>query len=226
MSEPDTTADLRLARDFPKGEVLFREGEAGEYMYVVQSGVVQISRKMGGLERVLANLGRGEFLGEMALLNDKPRNATATVTEDARMLVIDRQTLESMLVRSPDIALSLVKKLARRLDGADTMVEILLNPDPKARVLLALKKRVEERSTAEGTVTLDLEKDDLTSEFGADPQRLGEIMLRLRRLKIAAFDDASSVVTITTSRYLEFLEFLESGKGAAARPGAPPGGAG
>ncbi len=210
MSEPDTTADLRLARDFPKGEVLF----------------VQISRKMGGLERVLANLGRGEFLGEMALLNDKPRNATATVTEDARMLVIDRQTLESMLVRSPDIALSLVKKLARRLDGADTMVEILLNPDPKARVLLALKKRVEERSTAEGTVTLDLEKDDLTSEFGADPQRLGEIMLRLRRLKIAAFDDASSVVTITTSRYLEFLEFLESGKGAAARPGAPPGGAG
>lgn len=208
MSDFASTEAGGLARDFPQGEVLFREGEAGEYMYVVQSGVIQISRHVAGHERVIANLGRGEFLGEMALLNNRPRSATATVLEAARLLVIDKQTLESMLRHSPDIALSLVKKLARRLDGADAMVDILLNPDPQARVLLGIRRRLEEH-TGEGTVTIDLSRDDLAADVGAEPARLGQILLRLRRLKIAAFDDTSPVVTITTARFFEFLEFLE-----------------
>ena len=121
MSEPLFS---RFGRDFHAGEVLFREGERGEEMYVIQSGVVQILKTVGSApaasggteQRPLAVLGRGEFVGEMALLNDKPRTATAVVLEDAKCLVIDRATLEQMITSSAEIALRHVKKHARRLD--------------------------------------------------------------------------------------------------------------
>jgi len=97
-------------------------------MFVIQSGLVQVLKQVGHDERALATLGRGEFLGEMAILNGKPRNATAVVLEDARCLVIDARTLESMVQKNPEIAMRLIKKLARRLDGADELIQILMNP--------------------------------------------------------------------------------------------------
>src|SRR5580693_7983753 len=103
---------LRLGRDFSAGNVLFREGEHGDDMYVIQSGLMQILKRVGGEDRPLATLGRGEFVGEMAILNDKPRTATVVVLESAACLVIDRVTLEHMLADSTEIALRLVKKLA------------------------------------------------------------------------------------------------------------------
>jgi CRP/FNR family transcriptional regulator, cyclic AMP receptor protein len=72
---------IRIAREFHAGDVLFREGETGEEMYVIQSGLVQLLKRVGPDERALATLGRGEFLGEMAILNGKPRTATAVVLE-------------------------------------------------------------------------------------------------------------------------------------------------
>ncbi len=129
-----------IVREFPAGAVLFREGEAGENMYVVQSGLVQIHRRMAEADRPLATLGRGEFVGEMAILNGKPRTATARALEDVRCLVIAAATLEHMIAHNAGIVLRLLKKLAYRLDSADELIQILLNPDPKARVLLALKR--------------------------------------------------------------------------------------
>src|ERR1700679_2582150 len=79
----------------------------------------------------------------MAIRNDKPRTATATVLEDSKCLVIDAATLEQMISNNTEIALRLVKKLARRLDSADEMIQLLLHPDPRARVLLGLKRHAE-----------------------------------------------------------------------------------
>src|SRR5580692_8354268 len=106
MSDP---LFLRFGREYRAGDVLFREGERGEEMFVIQSGVVQIVKTVGQEQRSLATLGRGEFLGEMAILNDKPRTATAVVLEDAECLVIDAATLEAMIQKSPEIAMRLIK---------------------------------------------------------------------------------------------------------------------
>src|SRR5271166_5313335 len=112
MSDP---LSLRLGRDFPAGTVLFREGEHGEDMYVVQTGLIQILKKVGPDMRPLATLGRGEFIGEMAILNGKPRTATAVVLGNGRWRVMDAGTVEQMVSKSAEIAVRLVKKLARRL---------------------------------------------------------------------------------------------------------------
>lgn len=200
----------RFGRDFLAGDVLFQEGDKGEEMYVIQVGAVQISKRVGSEERPLATLGRGEFVGEMALLNDKPRTATATVVEDAKCLVIDRETLEQMISNSTEIALRLVKKLARRLDSADEMIQILLNPDPKARVLLSLRRHAESFGEESGLgVRVRTSADDLAREVGVDGSQVRDVLERLRRLRIAAEEEQGGIVVMDLPRLLEFLEFIE-----------------
>jgi len=87
----------RFGKEFPMGTVLFREGDVGREMYVLQSGKISISKKVRDVEKVLAILGPGEFFGEMAIISNKPRNASATVEDDARVLVIDPRTFEAMI---------------------------------------------------------------------------------------------------------------------------------
>jgi CRP-like cAMP-binding protein len=201
---------LRLGREYRAGDVLFREGERGEEMYVIQSGLVQILKRVGADERPLATLGRGEFLGEMAILNDKPRTATAVVLEDAKCLVIDAATLEQMISSNTEIALRLVKKLARRLDSADEMIQILLNPDPKARVLMGLKRHAESFGEETGLgVKVLASTVDLAREVGVDAAQVDDVLSRLRRLRIASIDDIGGIVVMDLPRLLEFMEFLE-----------------
>jgi CRP/FNR family cyclic AMP-dependent transcriptional regulator len=210
MSDP---LFLRFGREFRAGEVLFREGERGEDMYVVQSGTVQILKHVGGADRPLATLGRGEFLGEMAILNGKPRTATAVVLETAKCLVIDAATLEQMIANNTEIALRLVKKLARRLDSADEMIQILLNPDPKARVLHGLKRHAESFGEDTGLgVRVLASRDDLAREVGVDEPQVHDVLARLGRLRIATDDDLGGIVIMDLPRLLEFMEFLEMPK--------------
>jgi CRP-like cAMP-binding protein len=207
MSDP---LSLRLGRDFPAGSVLFREGEHGEEMYVVQTGLIQILKKIGSDMRPLATLGRGEFIGEMAILNGKPRTATAVVVENARCLVIDAATLEQMVSNNAEIAVRLVKKLARRLDAADELIQILLHPDPNARVLHGLKRHAEAFGEAtEQGVTLRLSAAELAREVGVDGDQVRDVMSRLKRLRIAEEGPGGTIAITDTPRLLEFMEFLE-----------------
>jgi CRP/FNR family transcriptional regulator, cyclic AMP receptor protein len=207
MSDP---LFLRFGREFRAGEVLFRQGERGDEMYVIQSGVVQILKKVGDDERPLATLGRGEFLGEMAILNDKPRTATAIVLEDARCLVIDAATLEQMIAKNTEIALRLVKKLARRLDAADEMIQILLNPDPKARVLLGLKRHAEGFGEDTGLgVRVHVSPQGLAHEVGVEETQVRDVLARLHRLRIAGEDELGAILIMDLPRLLEFMEFLD-----------------
>ena len=200
----------RFGRDYLAGEVLFREGERGEEMFVIQSGVVQILKKVGDVDRPIAALGRGEFVGEMAILNDKPRTATAVALEDAKLLVIDAATLEQMIATNTEIALRLVKKLARRLDSADEMIQLLMNPDPKARVLLGLKRHAEAFGEESGLgIRLHATAEDLAREVGVETPQVADVMHRLGRLHIAAADEAGVIVVMDLPRLLEFMEFLE-----------------
>jgi CRP-like cAMP-binding protein len=221
MSDP---LFARFGKEFPAGEVLFREGESGEVMFVIQSGVVRITKTVGRDERPLATLGRGEFIGEMAILNSKPRTATATVVEDAKCLIIGSKTLETMISTNSEIALRLVKKLARRLDAADELIQILMNPDPEARVMLGLKRHAEtngeETRGADGEVRIKVHVSpaELAKEVGAEERHVRDVLARLRRLRIASEEKEAqsgtgrAIVVADVARLLEFLEFLETPK--------------
>lgn len=202
----------RFSREYPPGAVLFREGETGEEMYVVQAGEVRISKRVGNGERVLATLGPGEFLGEMALLNARPRTATARVTEDgpARVLVIDARRFEQMIANNREITLRLIKKLSARLDSADALIEILLHKDPKARVMRGLSRHAESFGLpTEGGVRVALTPEELASQVNAELDPTLEVLGRLRRVRVISYDTDGTIVVHDLDRLFDFLEFLE-----------------
>ena len=88
MAEAQSPMFAKFGKHFTTGTVLFREGDRGEEMFILQSGKVKISKKIRGVEKTLATLEKGEFFGEMAILNDKPRSASAETIEDCDMLGI------------------------------------------------------------------------------------------------------------------------------------------
>ncbi len=199
----------RFGREFAAGDVLFREGDPGEQMYVIQSGTVRITKNVAGADRVIAILGPGEFLGELAILNDKPRVATATVVADMRCLVIEAKTLESMVTRSGEIAMRLIKKLAKRIDAADALIELLMHRDPKARLMLALSRHADAfGETTSAGIRIRTSSEELARDVGVELAVAVEVMSRLRRLRLAT-EDAEGIVVADVGRLQDFVEFLE-----------------
>lgn len=109
---------------FEAGSVIFREGDLGSEMYIIQRGHVRISLKVGGRERELAVLEKGDFFGEIALLDESPaRSATATAIDDVEVLELTSGDLDQILRRKPDIAVRMMTKLSERLREANRRFE-------------------------------------------------------------------------------------------------------
>jgi len=199
----------KFGREFPKGTVLFREGESGKEMYVIQTGMIAISKQVRDVEKTLATLGPGEFFGEMAIISNKPRTATATVAEPARCLVIDPKTFEAMVRGNAEIAVRMIKKLADRLQEADAQIENLLLRDANSRVVHYLAHAAETRGRpAPGGVKIDVALATLPSMLGIDTQQLDGVLEKLSKVKIATVE-ADGVVVPDAKKLREFLEFLE-----------------
>jgi CRP/FNR family transcriptional regulator, cyclic AMP receptor protein len=103
--------------------VLFRTGDEGDAMYLIERGRVRICvQGTDGRDMTLAVLGRGDFFGEMALLDGQRRSADAIVTEDARLAVLSRNHFLAFVRSSPDIALEMLTALANRLRHTDELL--------------------------------------------------------------------------------------------------------
>ncbi|HJK95882.1 MAG TPA: helix-turn-helix domain-containing protein [Polyangiaceae bacterium LLY-WYZ-14_1] len=130
--------------------------------------------------------------------------------EDADALVLSAKTFEQMVQSHSEIAVRLITKLARRLDAADTLVEILLHRDPRARVVLALRREAELRGRVQddGSVLLPLGTDELAEQVGLAPDEVNEVLLRLARHDLVA-QDLPGLVVPDPLRLHEFSQSLE-----------------
>jgi len=109
--------------DCKAGAFLFRTGEEGDAMYLIERGKVRICvRARDGHEVTLTELGRGDFFGEMALLDGQRRSADAVVVEDATLAVLSREHFLSFMRGSPDVALEMLTALANRLRHTDELL--------------------------------------------------------------------------------------------------------
>lgn len=199
----------RHGRVYPAGTVLFREGEPGTEMYVLQSGVVRITRQLRDVEKLLATLGPGEFFGEMAIISNRPRTATAEVVSEARVLVIDARTFEAMVRSSAEIAVRLIHKFAERLAEANAQIENLLLRDASSRVVHHLVRLVEEqgRATDAGT-RIEVNVGLLPSLLGIRADQVDEVLGKMNRARICVPDGGGYVVPRVQQLH-DFLDFLE-----------------
>jgi len=97
--------------DAKAGKVLMRKGELGSEFFMIADGTVRIERD----GRVIATLGPGDFFGDIALVVERPRTATATVETDSRLLVVGHREFHSLMDRFPSIRISVLESIAIRL---------------------------------------------------------------------------------------------------------------
>jgi CRP-like cAMP-binding protein len=161
MAKFKTTAGDKVTHDslepmrthFPTGSLIFEEGDLGLAMYVIERGEVEIRKKMGTDDRVLATLGKGDFFGEMCMLEDQtPRTASALARTDVEAVMIDQSAFSFILRSNPEIAVRMMRKLVLRLRQTTQLLEESLGhevdledsgltdgpqpaPDPLARIV-------------------------------------------------------------------------------------------
>jgi CRP/FNR family cyclic AMP-dependent transcriptional regulator len=111
----------RFIRTYQKSQVVFAEGSLGKEMYVIYSGKVNLYADMAsGKGKLLANIEAGDFFGEMALVDDSPRSATAIADEDnTQLVVLDQNRFTYLLLHQPDFALLVMGTLCQRLREAN-----------------------------------------------------------------------------------------------------------
>ena len=202
----------RFGKEFKRGDVLFKEGDVGKEMYVIQAGKVNITKTVRETEKILATLGAGEFFGEMSILNHKPRSAGAVVAEDAKLLVIDPKTFEAMIRGNVEIAVRLIKKLSDRLQEADEQIENLLLRDPNSRVVHHLLQIATKRGkdTAQGKL-IAVNLEELHGRMGLTKDEVQEAVSKTAKARIIAVVPEGIVVPDLgkMQKYLEFLEMKE-----------------
>lgn len=211
MTSEHIALQKKLSRSYKAGTVLFREGEEGKNMFVIQSGRVQITRRVGGQDAVLAVLPTGEFFGEMSIINDRPRSATATVLEDAVLLEIDGKTFEAMIRGNSEIAVRMVKKLADRLEQADRQIEMLLYREPNHRVVHFLRGEAQRvgRPHPAG-IAIPISEPVLAERVGLNRDEVRQVLNRLDLARLLSRSaDGETLVVSEVGKLQDFLDFLE-----------------
>ncbi len=110
-------------RAFPMGKLLMQQGEPADTLYIILSGLVRVERSHPDLLQsvVLAELGPGEVVGEMGLLDGKPRSATVTALADTETLEVSAADLAYIVLRHPEVSMALLQKISRRLRSTDEL---------------------------------------------------------------------------------------------------------
>lgn len=101
---------------YPSGEVIFREGDIGKAVFIIQRGEIEIAKEtIGGKDQVLTLLGPGDSFGDMALLDEHSRSARARATAESDLYILYKTTLDALMSRRPALGLKLISNLARVL---------------------------------------------------------------------------------------------------------------
>jgi len=104
-----------LGKVYNDGEVIVRQGDEGNCMYVIQAGEVEVVHEAGGAEVALAVLGAGDVFGEMALFDREARSATVRAKGEARVLTLDKRTFLRRVHEDPSVAFRILQRMSHRI---------------------------------------------------------------------------------------------------------------
>jgi CRP-like cAMP-binding protein len=120
-------------RTYNSGDIVFAEGDKGTEMFIVQEGKVVVTRKVAGADVFLATLERGDFFGEMALLESLPRSATCRALGNTRLLAIRSGELLMKIRRDPTFAVEMLQHMSRRIRYLDEQIAEAMESEKVSR---------------------------------------------------------------------------------------------
>ncbi len=163
-----------------RGDVLFREGDQGDRLYVITEGKIKLGRSSAdGRENLLAILGPGEMFGELSLFDPGPRTATATAVAETQLVGLGHDQLQAFLTAHPHVAATLLAALARRLRRTNENLADLVFTDVPGRVakaLLDLSARFGRPADHGVLVSHDLTQEELAQLVGASRETVNKAL--------------------------------------------------
>ena len=199
---------------FKKGEIVFKEGDTGQEMYIMKSGKVEVVKKTGDEEVILASLVPSAFFGEMALFGDPHRSATIRAAEDTQMIVITKPMLESQFERVPDWFVTILKTLVERLRATNERIKsrFPVNFEFSIMQLLALHAS-KNGNSAEGGILLPLTetRTDIAVTLGITEEEVSEKLKNLMFVGLIKYSEPKKTILIPEmQRFQNFTTFLRT----------------
>ncbi len=194
-------------KTFKAGEIFFFEGTNGKEMYIIQSGSVSISKKVQNIQKEIAVLKVGEFFGEMSILLNEPRSATAKAIEDTNVILINSDTFNQMLKENGGIAVKMVQALAERIRNIDDRLQTMM----EERIFIALIALIEDatlrgQKAPDGHIVLTDTIEDLARQSGLPIIKVDEVLKILAKSGFIRFDQNRIVLM----NYKSFMEFKKT----------------
>lgn len=203
----------RFAVTFQKGDIIFCEYEPGDTFYLIQSGRVQIVKIMEDIEKTIDYLNPGEIFGEMAILDAAPRSASAIAADSVKALEFNRENFEVLMMGNPQIALKLLKLLAKRIYDQNRRFMILTLDDVQAKVadvflMLDESNPVRSEDVARER-SFSTTVDDIAHWAGMSPEKCREVLNHFAsQRRVDIFPDRIVVQNIN-----DFARFVNSRRG-------------
>jgi CRP-like cAMP-binding protein len=183
-----------FGRRYAAGEVVFREGEHGKEVFILQEGRVRVLKRVRLVERSLQILRPGDLFGEGALLPGTPRTSSAVALSDVVVLALDPETFGALLQGSAAVAMRLVQQLVRRLRDAEDQIENMMLRDNQSKIVNALLKLASESGRTTGSVQVPVSPLELSSRSGLDVDTVKRGVLQLREAQYIRIVDEKVVI--------------------------------
>lgn len=191
-------ADLTLERSVPKGAVVFFEGDPGDALYMVRTGMIKVYRVAeDGRETTLAFLAPGEAFGELAILDDGPRSAIAEAMEPSLLYALGRQDFLKLLREFPDMSIRILRILSLRLRRTNELVSDLVFRDVRSRVAHALLRLSESHGSPSPIgrrIEMKLTHQELANHVGTARETVSRILAHFQDEGLITLDGRTLIL--------------------------------
>lgn len=203
----------KYGKAYPAGSTIFREGDNGEEMFIIQAGQVRISKSTNEGEKTLVILSEGDFFGEMAVIDSGPRSATATAVTETKCIVLNQAVFEQTMQNNIHIVQKILRNMSSRLREANKQIENLLVKDHNRRVantlaLIAHKHGQKSDKGISFSIPVNATEVANASGLNAELAKVKDILSKLAKAKVIRFE-GDQIVVLSLESLEKFIRYLE-----------------
>jgi CRP/FNR family transcriptional regulator len=202
----------KYGKEYKDGDVIFKEGEPGDSMYIIHEGQVRIVKSVANKETTLAVLKEGEFFGEMAIIDNEPRSASAVAQGEIKLIELDNKIFEEQIKNNPKIIMQILRKMSQRLRNADHQIQTLLmksNSSKVAGTLLLISNRYG-KARENGSVEIpgDTAVKELSNMVNLPWDKIQEVLKLMGKAKVI-WKEGDKLIIKDLDSLQKFMTYLE-----------------
>lgn len=184
---------------YRRGEQIFSENSAGECLYVLVNGRVKIYTQTGSRSKTFALLDPGDFFGEMALLGETTRSASARAILDSELLVLERRDFHQFIKADATLSLTILQTLCDRLRKADQQIEMLSFQNVVGRAaitLLELESKYGKAVSGGSLIDAEITQQEIADLVGTAREMVSRVISKFRKMNAISLEKNSGKIIV------------------------------